>query len=56
MTNTNIWDEYPQELLDEAEVSRTEAEAQLLNKEPCDPDPYNVPLLTLLSRWWGRRN
>lgn len=56
----DIWNNYPQELLDEAEQREQAAEQALLNTVPCDPDcdpdPYNKPLFELLQLWWARRN
>jgi len=52
---TDIWTEYPPELLAEADSYRVTAEAALLATPPVDPDPYNVTLSVLLKRWWTRK-
>jgi hypothetical protein len=50
-----IWFDYPQELLAEAETSRDIAETALVLTPRCDTDPYNCSLIELLQRWLKRQ-
>lgn len=56
MDAPNIWNNYPSELLAEAEASNVEAERQILSRTPIDPDPYNVPMSVLIARWLQRKS
>jgi hypothetical protein len=51
----DVWNNYPPELLAQAHANEVLAEQQLLAVVPCDPDPYNVTLVTLILRWWTRK-
>lgn len=55
MATATEWNDYPPELLVEADQRRAEAEQNMLNAPVLDPDPYNVSLTVLLSRWWNRK-
>lgn len=50
-----IWTEYPEALLHEADESRAEAEASMLAREPYEQDPYNLSMAELLRRWRERQ-
>ena len=52
---TDIWNDYPQDLLTEAQQREAESERAWLNATPCVLDPYNLPLPQLIARWWQRK-
>lgn len=51
----DIWNNYPPELLEEAEQSNVAAEQQLINSGCEYTDPYNVSFGVLMYRWLERR-
>jgi hypothetical protein len=51
----DVWAEYPSEIVTQAQQSVVLAEQQLNSIQPCDHDPYNVSLVTLMRRWLKRR-
>jgi hypothetical protein len=51
----DIWTNYPPAILAQAHQSALLAEQQLLSLRPCNPDPYNAPVATIILRWWARR-
>ena len=55
MNDSDVWLNYPPELLTQAQQRAAAAEQEFLAKKPCDPDPYNVPLATVITRWWARK-
>ena len=52
---SDIWTNYPPELITAADDYRAEADAKLLTQPPLDPDPYNISFSELLKRWWQRK-
>lgn len=50
-----IWNDYPQDLLDEADEARSDAEAILIAGVSDQVDPYNIPTRELFKRWRARK-
>ena len=48
------WDNYPEGVLEQALETNEQQLLEFEQRVTCDPDPYNVSFVELVSRWWDR--